>query len=73
MVRHTPFEAPLRRILPWLAAERPDVFNAYQQSQNPAAEKALQKAHYLASFIGLDRGLALFVGLYKQSGSKPIT
>lgn len=31
--RHTPKEPQLRKVLPWLAAEKPDVYNAYQQVQ----------------------------------------
>lgn len=35
-----------------LGAERPDVFNAYQQTQSPKTEKAMTKAVHIASFIG---------------------
>ena len=41
-----PWEAELRRILPWLAAERPDVLNAYRQTHGPEAEKALMRADF---------------------------
>jgi hypothetical protein len=33
VLRHTPKERELRKVLPWLAAERPDLFNAFQQTQ----------------------------------------
>ncbi len=65
VMRHTPTEPQLRRALPWLAAEKPDAFNAYQQSQKPNVEKQLKGAAYLASFIGHEAGEALFAGLYE--------
>ena len=54
VLRHRPKEPALRKVLPWLAAERPQVFNAYQREQNPDAEKALMKAEIAASFIAQD-------------------
>ena len=51
--RHQPQEPQLRKVLPWLAADKPDLFNAYQQTQVPRVEKAMLKARYVASFIGL--------------------
>ena len=72
VIRHTPTEQGLGRALPWLAAEKPDVFNAYQQSQGPVVEKQLTRAAYLASFIGRKAGEALFVGLYVVGGHRPI-
>lgn len=33
VLRHRPHEPELYKVLPWLAAEKPDVFNAYQQTQ----------------------------------------
>lgn len=38
--RHRPTEATLNKVLPWIAAEKPDLFNAYQQTQG---EKLLEK------------------------------
>ena len=29
VLRHCPLEPELNKVLPWLAAEKPDVFNAY--------------------------------------------
>ncbi|MFI5103041.1 MAG: GIY-YIG nuclease family protein [Terriglobales bacterium] len=73
--RHSPTEPQLKKVFPWLAAERPDLFNAYQQSQGAKLEKAMTagKAHYVASFIGHTPGRALFVGLYSIAGSSPLT
>jgi hypothetical protein len=41
VMRHRPSEPELNKILPWLAADRPDVFNAYQQTQGEKVEKAM--------------------------------
>jgi hypothetical protein len=63
--RHRPSEPKLNKVLPWLVVEKPDVFNAYQQTHNAKVEKAMLGAKYVASFIRHDAGKALFVGLYK--------
>ncbi len=63
-------------MLPWLAAERPDVFNAYQQTQGEKVERVMEANKgrgYIASFIGHEAGKALFVGLYSIAGSKPLS
>jgi hypothetical protein len=64
VMRHRPHEPELRKVLPWLAAEKPDVFNAYQQTQNEKVERAMLEAKFVASFIGHEPGKALFVGVY---------
>jgi len=75
VLRHRPQEPKLRRMLSWLAAEKPDLYNAYQQAQFPKVEKAFTRAKYIASFIGVAAGRALFAGLYavkswRQIGSE---
>jgi hypothetical protein len=71
VLRHRPQEPKLRKALQCLAAERPDLYNAYQQAQFPKVEKAFMRAKYIASFIGIDAGKALFAGLYAVDGSRP--
>lgn len=73
VMRHRPHEPELNRVLPWLAAERPDLFNAYQQTQGERVERAMASAAYLASFIGREGGRALFVGLYAIGGAQTLT
>src|SRR4051812_41245017 len=68
VMRHRPREAALNKVLPWLAAEQPDVFNAYQQTQREKAERVLQNVKYVASFIRWKPGQALFIGLYAVNG-----
>ena len=73
VLRHRPSEPKLNKVLPWLAAEKPHVFNAYQQHQGKQLESVMQKmqgAGYVASFIGNSPGKALFIGLYEISSSK---
>lgn len=73
VMRHRPKEPEIRKVLPWLAAERPDTYNAWQQTQYPRAEKAMQRAEFVASFIGHRPGKALFVGLYRRGDCRPLT
>ena len=73
VLRHRPLESELNKVLPWLAAESPDVFNAYQQTQTKQVEQAMKRATYVAAFIGHEPTKALFVGLYSVKGWKPIT
>lgn len=70
--RHRPKEPRLRRVLPWLAGAKPELYNAFQRSQGPAAEAAMLKAKYIASFVGTDTGKAVFVGLYKRENWRSI-
>ena len=51
VLRHRPEERELRKVLPWLAGERPEVFNAFQQNHGDRVQNALTKAKHLASFI----------------------
>lgn len=73
VMRHRPNEPELRKKLPWLAAERPDLFNAYQQTHGPRVEQALLGAQHVASFIGHEPGKAVFVGLYAIGESRPLS
>lgn len=71
--RHRPTEPSLQKALPWLASDRPDMYNAYQQTQGRIVEKAMLGTTHIASFIGHEPGKALFVGLYSIGVSKPQT
>lgn len=79
VLRHTPWERQLKKVLPWLAERRPDVFNAYQQTQDVKVEAEMVRAKYVASFIGLEKRkgsseqAAVFVGLYKVGDHHPLT
>jgi hypothetical protein len=79
VLRHRPperDERELNKVLPWLAAERPELFNAYQQVQSGKLEKAMLRmigAGYVAAFLGHEPGRAVFVGLYSIAGIKTLT
>ena len=76
VLRHRPSEPQLNKVLPWLAAEKPDLFNAYQQTQGEKLERVMRPMEgsgYVASFIGHEAGKALFVGLYSIGKSKRLT
>lgn len=74
--RHRPDAPALNKVLPWLAVEKPEIFNAYQQTQGERVERAMKAmigTGYVASFIGREPGKAVFVGLYSIGESKPLT
>ena len=73
VLRHRPQEPELRRRLPWLAAEHPEVFNCYQQTQSPRCEEQMRRASHVASFIGHEAGKAVFVGLYRMQGIRELS
>jgi hypothetical protein len=75
--RHRPPEPEVHKVLPWLAAERPELFNAYQQTQRSVrvenALASLSGSGYVASFLGREPGKALFIGLYSVAASRALT
>src|SRR6266850_722721 len=71
--RHRPNEPELNKVFPLLAADRPDLFNAYQQTHGEKVEKAMLSAKHVASFIRHGSGKALFIGAYAIGKSRPIT
>jgi hypothetical protein len=75
VLRHSSKAPKLNRVIGHLAANRPDLFNAYQQTQSVQAEAVMKNANarYVASFIGHEPGKALFVGLYAMGASRPLT
>lgn len=73
VMRHSPSEPSLKRKLPWFAAEKPETFNAYQQTQGERVEKAMLGAKYVASFLAHGGSRGLFVGLYKIGKTKILT
>jgi len=76
VMRHSPSEARLAKAIRWLAVEKPDVFNAYQQTQGKRVENTmlgLVGQGYVASFIAYGSGKALFVGLYSIGNAKRLT
>jgi hypothetical protein len=75
VLRHCfPKDPEFNKVVPWLAAEKPDLFNAIQRHQSAKiVEGAVNRAKYVATFIGHEKGKALSVGLYSVNGGKPIS
>lgn len=76
VLRHRPHERDLNKVLPWLAAEKPDLYNAFQQTHSEQLERvmaSLARTGYVASFLGRYPGQALFVGLYAIGRFRPLT
>ena len=73
VMRHRPTERDLRHALRAFAAERPDLFDAYQSIHGPRVEEALRRAQHVVSFIGHEPGKALFVGIYRVEGWREIS
>jgi hypothetical protein len=65
IVRHVPIEASLKRVLPWLVVERPDLWLAYQRIQWRTLEKAMTRGRFIASFVGQEPAQATFAGMYR--------
>lgn len=65
IVRHVPVENSLRRVLPWLVVERPDLWLAYQRIQWTTLEKAMTRGLQIASFIGQEPATATFARIYR--------
>jgi len=51
VLRHRPLEPEFNKVLPWLAAERPDVFNAYQQTQTKQVEVEMARATLFGTLL----------------------
>jgi hypothetical protein len=71
--RHRPNEPELNKVFPLLAADRPDLFNAYQQTHSEKVERALLSTKFVASFIRHGSAKALFIGLYAIGKTKRLT
>lgn len=72
VVRHVPREKKLKRALPWIVAERPDLWLAWQCIQWESLEKAMQRGKYIASFVGLESASATLAGFYEIGKSQTL-
>ena len=73
VLRHRPFEGGLETRLRVWALDRPDLFNAYQSTQNVRVEKAMSTATHIVSAVACGPGRALFVEVFENRGSRPIS
>lgn len=65
MILHTTRLPRLRRWLPYIAAERHDLFDAYQSVHSPGAEATLANRSFAVSFVRVSDRVLGFVGLYR--------
>jgi len=62
---HTTNLPILRRMLSWVASERPELFEAYQSVHSITAERTLKNRPYVASFVPLASNEMAFVAVYR--------
>ena len=70
VILHTPKPRKLHRVLPWLASERPDLFDAYQSVHSTNAESTLRNRPFAAAFVSDGKGGMCFVGLYDVAAAE---
>lgn len=73
VLRHRPYEPELRKLFPWLIAERRELFEAFQRTHGKTVEASVARAACVASFFGHEAGKAVFVGLYRVNGAMRIS
>ncbi|WP_165905272.1 GIY-YIG nuclease family protein [Rhodovulum euryhalinum] len=64
VILHTTNLRPLRRMLQYLAAERRDLFDAYQAVHSDQATSTLRGRELVATFLPFEEGRLLFEGVY---------
>ncbi len=67
LILHTTTIPRLRRLLPHLAGERPELFEAYNSVHSAQATATLLNRPFAATFVRIENGNLLFVGLGKVS------
>lgn len=70
MILHTTAIRKLRRMLPYLAGERPDLFEAYNSVHGEQATATLINRPFAATFVHTGNRKLLFVGLSEVSSEK---
>lgn len=70
IMRHRPSDPLLRKALRRLALEDEASFIDYQSSHGPRTEAALKRVKFIASFVADGSNRALFVGLFRITGTQ---
>ena len=65
VILHVTNLEPLRRMLPWIVGERPELFDAYQSVHNRQAAATLRARSYALSFVPVSRRTMTLAGLYR--------
>jgi len=72
IMRHRPSDPLLRKALRRLALEDEQSFMDYQSSHGPRTEAACRRVEFIASFVADGSNRALFVGLFRITGSERV-
>ncbi len=72
VLRHRPPQRELQISLPEFAENELEVFEAYQAVQGQQVAAMMKKCGLLASFIGMDPGTAIFAGIWRVRGYRPL-
>ena len=59
--------------MPWMVAERADLFAVFQALQAESFEKAMTRAEFMASFLENGPKSAIFAGLYRIDGHRRVS
>lgn len=70
VILHTTSLRPLRSMLRYLAAERRDLFDAYQAVHSDQATATLRRRNLVATFLPFDDGRLLFERLYRIAAAE---
>ncbi len=69
---HNTRSEPMRRLLPSMVFERPDVFDAYQSVHSGQVTATLRGRGFVASFVPVSADRMIFVGLYDVMSHDPV-
>jgi hypothetical protein len=74
LILHRPKPPGLRRLLPWIAAEQPEVFDAYQSVHSRPAQATLRGRPVTLSFVTVGEGRLAFAGAFAVAiaGERPL-
>jgi len=65
VILHRATQPRLREMLPWMVANRPDLFDAYQSVHSDRASATLTSRRFAASFVPLGDDQLVFAGMYE--------
>ena len=65
---HTPGEARLARLLPFLAQEEPEILEAFQSVHSSRATATLRKRDFMVSFVRIEGGSLAMAGVFRNQG-----
>ena len=65
---HTPGEARLARLLPFLAEEEPEILEAFQSIHSSRATATLRRRDFMASFVRIEGGSLALAGVFGNKG-----